>query len=111
MMTDARFVKDADVEQTFFKHSGISSCFAVAKGQGQRRSIGQRAIIYPTLLLLSPCQSLQPPALGPAHSGSSTVAVTHSVSRLWELGAVRHSNYRLPHSVFKLYGKGAECWL
>jgi hypothetical protein len=38
MMTDARIVKDADVEQTFFKHSGISSCFAVAKGQGQRRS-------------------------------------------------------------------------
>jgi len=38
MMTNARFVKDADVEQTFFKHSGISSCFAVAKGQGQRRS-------------------------------------------------------------------------
>jgi hypothetical protein len=46
MMTDAISVKDADVELNFFRHSGISSYFAVAKGQGQRRSIGQRAIQY-----------------------------------------------------------------
>jgi hypothetical protein len=90
MMTDARFVKDADVELTFFKHSGISSYFAVAKGQGQRRSIRAESYNIPHPFI---AKSLQPPALGPAHSGSSTESVTHSltVSRLWELGAVRHS--------------------